>query len=272
MITCLSISLLIGVPALAQTASDESQFLPKKPKPPTKPEAPNTPTGPRIVKPPTYEPATVGETGTDAPATIDGADAQPVGGAGITQGEPDKAPPPNPVDTDSDGYYDNTEKYYGTDPLRNNSFPSIPALEANRIAGNAAAAVKPAAPKAPQPTVGQIARVAPKPQPVDAGPDPALVALGVVGGVAAAVGLAAAAKKQADAAGGSGYHCKEGQSWCVQVGNCCNMSAWITAGGHGVWGAYQYNGSCFDLANLDKAYRGGAIYPCVDERKANQTR
>ena len=47
-----------------------------------------------------------------------------LGGEGITVGPPDKSPTPTPADTDHDGYYDRTEKYYGTNPRNPADYPA----------------------------------------------------------------------------------------------------------------------------------------------------
>lgn len=61
--------------------------------PPPSPASPNQ-LGPGVY---TAEPAPVGQTGTETPNMIDGAQGQPVTGQGITVGKPDTPPPPNPT-------------------------------------------------------------------------------------------------------------------------------------------------------------------------------
>lgn len=142
---------------------------------------PSPQTAPAVPEPPA-QPVTQGEQVAE-PSPIDGSQGLSVEGEGITVGPKEKSPTPTPEDTDHDGYYDRTEKYYGTDPKNAANYPADSPATANKKSYDALYGSQPApvpsgttppavqaAPSVPTPTLRPVApgeQVA-LPSPIDA--------------------------------------------------------------------------------------------------------
>ncbi|MCX6997828.1 MAG: hypothetical protein NTV49_12270 [Kiritimatiellaeota bacterium] len=81
---------------------------------------------------PKYEAAPQGETGVTQPQPIDASGAKSVEGVGAQVGSADLPPPPTPLDSDGDGYYNYAEVHYpGADPYDAAKYPAVSPATAN---------------------------------------------------------------------------------------------------------------------------------------------